>query len=115
MQADLTDVQKWQRALQSPAGPHATIRHILLTLSVRMKRDGDNAWPGLRELESRTGLTQRTLITRLDEADEKKWVRRLEHRGGRGGKYRQYLPSIPGEVLNLFQHLRSLRCRTSFM
>lgn len=104
--AGLSPVRKWQAALMSEHGPHATTRHILLTLSVRMTRNGDKAYPGVRELERRTGLSQRTIINRLDRADEEGWVRRVAV-ARRRAKCRQYLPAIPGESLKEVQRLEA--------
>lgn len=105
--AKLSNVRRWQAAFGSEHGPHATTRHILLTLAMRMdSKTGDRQFPGVRELERRTGLSQRTIIDRLDQADEQGWIRRLVVRRRRT-KCRQYLPAIPGEVLKEVQHLEA--------
>ena len=65
----LSDVQQWQTAFMSEKGPDAMIRHILLTLSVRMTRDGDSSFPSTKLIATRTGRTERTVCTRLAEAD----------------------------------------------
>lgn len=105
------DVQRWQAAFMSEAGPHATVRYILLTLSVRMTKNGDRAFPSLVELVKRTKLTEPTLVSRLRQARDESWLLVLDCKGlrrdgrRRGARGHQYLPSIPGQSLKEVEEL----------
>lgn len=83
-------------------GPPAMIRHILLTLSVRMTRNGDRAFPSTKTIAARTGRSERTTCTHLKHARVGKWLLILRRPGGRS---HQYFPSIPGQTLPEVQEL----------
>jgi hypothetical protein len=77
---------EWERLMLSSFLPWAT-RSVLLALAVYMSEDGGNARPGLRNLETVTGLSQRSLSRHLGTAVEEGYlglVYRGGYRGGRG-------------------------------
>lgn len=85
----------WREAiLQSDLPP--TTRHVLLTLSCHMNKLGDNCFPSVKLLCEETGLSNRTIITHLQIANDLGWItvsiRGLE---GQQWKAHQYHPSYP--------------------
>ncbi|HUF70684.1 MAG TPA: helix-turn-helix domain-containing protein [Longimicrobiales bacterium] len=67
---------RWRELVCGPAGPEkATTRHVLLTLATHMDVNGGSCYPSTRRLATETALTQRSVITHLEEAEREGWIR----------------------------------------
>ncbi len=86
---------RWREALMSPAGPRATVRHVLLTLSTDADGDGGNCYPSTRRLAERTALSRRAVEGQLREAEAVGWIRRQARGEGQGWRRMSYTLSIP--------------------
>ena len=87
---------RWRDAVASPAGPKATTRHVLLTLSLYMNLDGGSCFPTTLTLEEATGLSEKTVVTHLDRAEREGWIDKVDAgRSGRGWKRNGYEARLP--------------------
>lgn len=84
----------WRDAILTSDLP-ATTRHVLLTLSTHMNRDGGSAFPSTRTLAQETGLSRRTVEGHLRAAEAKGWIARSEAGAGRGWRRQEYEPLLP--------------------
>ena len=60
---------RWRDAVLSVAGPTATRRYVLLTLSMDADPAGGSCFPSTRRLAERTGLSHRHVEKHLREAE----------------------------------------------
>lgn len=89
---------EWCRAVASASGPSsAVVRHVLLTLALRMNSDAANAFPSQKTLATECGLSRRTIIRALESAELEGWlIRKLGRRdGGRNWRLTEYAGSVP--------------------
>ncbi len=95
---------RWRKVIASEHGPAApTTRHVLLTLSVYMRQDGD-CYPSTRELSAATGLSERSVCTHLDIAQKDGWINRRLAGSGRAWKHMAYQATLP-DALKEVQHV----------
>ncbi|MEX3691860.1 helix-turn-helix domain-containing protein [Paraburkholderia sp. BR14263] len=85
----------WRHAIINSTLP-STTRHVLLTLACHVNDAGEDAYPSTRTLARETGLSERSVCTHLDLAEEEGWfVKRKHGYGGQKWARNQYYPSIP--------------------
>ena len=93
----------WRRLVASEYGPEMPrTRHVLLTLSLRMNRDGGSCYPAIRTLAADVGVGRSTVARHLKIAEEGGWIRRyrrgLEGQGWKRTGYHAVLPKgVPPE------------------
>ena len=97
---------EWRDAVAGPNGPRSsTTRHVLLTLALHMDMNGGACFPSTATLSERTALSERSVCTHLDRAEEEGWIRRSRHRGkGQSWARTEYVAVMP-EALKEVQHL----------
>lgn len=92
---------RWRTAIANSDLP-ATTRLVLFTLSLHMDGEGRDCFPSTKLLAKETGLSKRTVCTRLVEEETRRWVRIEEGRirPGQAWKRHQYSPLLPegGEI-----------------
>ena len=90
----------WRKAVVSESGLPPTTRHVLLTLSIWMNEAGEGCYPSIATLVESTGLSNRSVITHLQVAAEKGWIKVSQH-GFRGKKWRanEYKAVWPGREI----------------
>ncbi|MFB3084252.1 MAG: helix-turn-helix domain-containing protein [Gammaproteobacteria bacterium] len=103
----------WQRAILSPKGPeHSTTRLVLMALSIHMRPDGSKCFPSVRTIALETGLSERSVCTHLQRAEQQGWIRKRKRGTGRGWARHEYVPLFPRgreySVLNGSEVLNSL-------
>lgn len=98
----------WRQAILKSDLPPTT-RHVLLTLGCHMNDAGESCYPSIALLVEETGLSNRTVITHLDLAEERGWISREKHgyKGQRWARneYRIEWPEIDNEVVKEVHHL----------
>jgi hypothetical protein len=101
----LSKLFTWRDALISEYGPGPTTRHVLLTLSLHMDKDGGSCFPSTKKTARETGLSERTVCTHLEIAKAQGWI---EKNGrvytGRNWKRHFYQALIPPDALKEVQH-----------
>lgn len=90
------DLFRWRKLVASECGPEPVTRHVLLTLSLHMNQAGRQCFPSTKSLSIETGLSERSVCTHLDKAEQLGWIRK-ELRGVTGQAWRrsQYYALIP--------------------
>jgi DNA-binding Lrp family transcriptional regulator len=90
----------WRSSVASEHGPHPTLRHILLTLSLHMNERGGSCFPSQKTLATETGLSERAVRDRLKEAEKQGWLIR-QHRdvSGQGWRRYEYRTQTPPSVV----------------
>jgi hypothetical protein len=85
----------WRAAiLKSNLAP--TTRHVLLTLSCYVNDIGQSAHPSTKLLTADTGLSERSVITHLQIAKERGWLKVAKHGfGGQKWAHNEYFPCCP--------------------
>ncbi len=97
--ADSALLFEWRRLVASEHGPHPTMRHVLLTLSLHMNADGSSCYPSIRRLAVESGLHRGTVNRHLQLAEEDGWLdRTLRGLQGQGWKRLEYRPAFPRGV-----------------
>lgn len=89
---------QWRDAFCSQAGPPATTRLVLWTLSKYMGLDGTDAFPNQETIAHASGLGLRTVKEHLEYAEEAGWISRNPRRKGAKRSSRfgtEYLPRFP--------------------
>ena len=89
---------RWRDLLASADGPpSATTRHVLLTLSLNMDRDGGHCFPSTRLLAERAGLSQRFVCIHLALAVDGGWLSKERRQGdlGQGWRRNEYQAMLP--------------------
>jgi hypothetical protein len=77
----------------------STTRHVLLTLSCYLNKEGDKAYPTTVRLAKETGFSERTVITHLDIAVQEGWLTKSKRRmKGRDWANHQYHITAPPEI-----------------
>jgi hypothetical protein len=95
----------WRKALASSSGPHPTIRHILLTLSLSMDGEGGSCFPSTRTIAEQTGLSEKCVCDRLEDAAAAGWILvSPKGVGGQGWRQNQYQAAIPDTLKQVQQH-----------
>jgi hypothetical protein len=91
---------RWRRAFASEDGPHATVRAVLAILSFHMDQNGGSCHPSIPTLVEETGLSDRAVRARLQDAEAKGWIVRTSvgEDGGQGWRRYEYQAAIPGKV-----------------
>lgn len=86
---------RWREAIQQSILPHTT-RLILFDLSLHMETDGTKCFPSTERLARETGLSKKTICTRLGEKETKRWVRiEVRVKPGQAWRHHQYYPLLP--------------------
>lgn len=89
----------WTRAVSSADGPpKTTTRHVLLALSLYMSAKGDSCFPSITTLATDTGLSRKSVITHLQEAERLGWIARQKEPmpgKGKGWNRMTYVASAP--------------------
>jgi hypothetical protein len=67
---------------------------VLLTLATHVNRDLQ-CWPTTKLLTAETGLSERSVCTHLEIADQEGWIKRTDRRTGKGWKNYIYTLTIP--------------------
>jgi hypothetical protein len=81
----------WRNALASEEGPAVAVdRHVALSLSLYMDRDGQSAWPSQDTLARRTGLTDRTVGRALERLCDDLWIERQARKSPKGNRHKRY-------------------------
>lgn len=91
----------WRAAIASEYGPASPVtRHVLLTLGLHMSDKGDSCFPSIKLLCEETALSNRTVITHLQEAELAGWIKRSDRRkqDGQDWKGKEYRAAIPQSV-----------------
>jgi hypothetical protein len=83
---------QWQDAIRQPCGLRPTTRHVLLVLSFYMREDGLGAYPSIETLRFRTGVSRRTVIRALRDAQKGGFLRWRKGQPGRSNQYEATLP-----------------------
>ncbi len=90
----------WRKAILKSDLPPTT-RHVLLTLACHMNPMGESCFPSIKLLCEETGLSNRAVITHLQNATEIGWITVGKHGfGGQRWAAHEYRPAWP-------HHLRS--------
>jgi hypothetical protein len=80
----------WRDWVKSEAGPPSpTTRHVLVTLSDYMNKDGGSCFPTIKRLAKETNRSEKTVKTHLALAVSKGWIFRYTHMG-EGQAWRNY-------------------------
>lgn len=89
---------EWRDAVASAESVlSATQRHVALTLSLHMDRNGGSCWPSILLLCKRTSLADSTVRKALTEVDRAGYLRREVGTGrGRSTRYSATLPAAEG-------------------
>lgn len=93
---------QWRDAFSSEKGPPPSARLLLWCISKHMELDGTSSFPGQQLLARETGLSLRTVKTRLGEAEQLGWLRRQPRVRNGVASFRygtDYVPLIPARVL----------------
>lgn len=89
----------WVRAVSSADGPpKTTTRHVLLALSLYMSTKGDSCFPSIDTLAADTGLSRKSVITHLQEAERLGWIARTKEPmpgKGKGWNRMTYVATAP--------------------
>ena len=80
---------KWQWQILKSDIP-APARHVLLTMSIYMKLNGEDCFPSIKELSVMTGLSANTIRKYIRLAVKKKYLK-VKNAGFRGAKSQQML------------------------
>ncbi len=88
-------------SLDGPKMP--TMRHVLLTLSTHGDTDGNDIFPSTRTLADETGLSERSVCTHLQKAEDSGWIERSSKGTGHGWRRHVYSLRIPALALNVVQ------------
>lgn len=74
----------------------ATTKHVLLTLACHMNEFGESCYPTIEQLVKETSLSNRSVITHIQAAEEKGWIKKNIH-GYKGQRWRnaEYLMQWP--------------------
>jgi hypothetical protein len=104
------DKFKWLKAMASEHGPKSsTERLVLFAMNVYMDANGV-CFPTTRTLAANTSLSQRSVITHIDNAIEHGWIIITEEKtDGQGWRRRKYQALIPVNVLKEVQHVNDKR------
>ena len=99
---------RWLDFVEEASSLPSTTRHVLLSLGRRMELNGTNCYPATRTIAARTGLSERTVCTHLEQAETKGWLERSLRGRGAGQAWRghEYRPSVPQKLLKEVQHPR---------
>lgn len=83
--------------IASTEGPKSpTTRHVLLTLSLHMDKEGGSCFPSTKTLSVETGLSERVICQHLTIATNDRWINRsLAHKSGQAWKRNQYQAILP--------------------
>ncbi|CAB3742691.1 hypothetical protein LMG24238_06924 [Paraburkholderia sediminicola] len=85
----------WRHAIISSPLP-STTRHVLLTLSCHVNDAGEPAYPSTALLATETGLSERSVVTHLQDAAALGWLIVQKHGyGGQRWARNQYYPRVP--------------------
>jgi hypothetical protein len=85
----------WRAAILKSDLPPTT-RHVLLTLSCYINDVGQSAYPSTKTLTADTGLSERSVITHLQLAKERGWLKVAKHGfGGQKWAHHEYFPCCP--------------------
>jgi hypothetical protein len=85
----------WERLVISERGPaNPTTRHVLLALATHVNRDLQ-CWPTTKLLTAETGLSERSVCTHLEIADQEGWIKHTDRRTGKGWRNYIYSLTIP--------------------
>lgn len=77
----------------------ATMRHILLTLSLHMDRNLSSCWPSIKTLAARTGLNEKTVRNQLKQAEKQGWIKRgIMGANGKGWRLYCYVGTFPNRA-----------------
>jgi len=97
---DYSALIDYRNAIASATGPDsATMRHILLTLSLHMDRNLSSCWPSIKTLAARTGLNEKTVRNQLKQAEKKGWIKRgTRGANGKGWRLYCYVGKVPNRA-----------------
>lgn len=73
----------------------STTRHTLITLSLHMNELGESCFPSTAKLAEETGLSERSVCTHLEMAEDFGWLCREYKKTGKDWKKTYYYPRIP--------------------
>ncbi len=95
----------WRKAILKSALP-STTRHVLLTLACHMNEAGESCFPSIKLLCEETGLSNRAVITHLQNATELGWVTVGKH-GFAGQRWasHEYRPAWPHHLREVAESL----------
>ena len=86
---------RWRRAIQASDLKPST-RLVLLNLSIYMNDEGKNCFPSTEQQTVDTGLTERTVITHIDNAVAAGFLKKgMKGRSGKGWARHEYEAVIP--------------------
>lgn len=93
--SDSNSMFSWRKAILKSGLPPTT-RHVLLTLACHMNEAGESCFPSIKLLCEETGLSNRAVITHLQNATELGWITVGKHGfGGQRWAAHEYRPAWP--------------------
>ena len=99
---------EWQDHIMSATGPPALARLALMALMVHMGTDTLQCYPSLTTVAIRTGLSRRSVIRFLQQAEIMGWIEIARGKKANGRNrpniYRATMPAAPKMVTNSHHH-----------
>ena len=74
-------------------------RAVLLYLSTEMRADGTRCFPSYGTIAKALKMHESTVATHVRKAKAGGWLAVTQRKGGRGGRFNMYFPSIPAAVM----------------
>lgn len=95
----------WREAILQSDLP-ATTKHVLLTLACHMNDAGESCYPSIERLCNETSLSNRAVITHLQNAKELGWIT-VEKHGFAGQRWaaHEYFPAWPHHLRDIADSL----------